>query len=298
MKPRGFQIGTFGLDALGLLINVRSAVDQGASLIRYQMMHPDAPGWTAQQYQAWWRDQLDLIRDMIYEMRDRGIFAHIVVDCHTGPGPAESSHSCITNTYWRAIWRENWLAAVEHLKDLDEIWGYDLLNEPLCRNQRKWLQFAGDLAKQIRQQDRRTRIIIESRKGAPGAFRAMRPINVPKVWYSAHIYKPRKLCFYGIFDNITADQARRAARNLTIEKAETILEPVRTFQRRYKVPIYIGEIGCSIRTHPDDRDHFFRQFLSLFNRYRWAWSVHAWRESWEFDYESYGGLIPIMDKIK
>ena len=54
------------------------------------------------------------------------------------------------------------------------------------------------------------------------------------------------------------------------------MAPVRVFQQKYHVPIFVGEFGCA-RFAPGVED-WLRDQMDLYEQYGWSWAYWAFRE--------------------
>jgi hypothetical protein len=62
-------------------------------------------------------------------------------------------------------------------------------------------------------------------------------------------------------------------------EVERTLSPVVEFQKRYHVPIFIGEFSAP-RWRGDDANRYLRDVIEVCESHGWSWAYHAWRE-WE-----------------
>ncbi|MDR1280521.1 MAG: glycoside hydrolase family 5 protein [Opitutaceae bacterium] len=221
----------------------------------------------------------------------------IVIDMHCGPGT--SLNALLSNQlswepgmqrFFAGIWRE--IAA--KYKDEPAIYGYDLLNEPREGNYvytpdggLDWNRLAEKISRAIREVDPTTPIIIEGAPwGSAGALEFLQPINVPNIIYSFHIYSPHAYTHQGVgkdtppglpwpgtFDGKHWDKA-------ALEKE---VEPVVVFQKKYNVPVYVGEFGAT-RWAPGN-EQYLDDLISIFEKHGWDWTYHAFREYHGWDAE-------------
>ena len=57
---------------------------------------------------------------------------------------------------------------------------------------------------------------------------------------------------------------------------EARLTPVRAFQRKYHVPIFVGEFGCA--RYAPGAEQWLRDQMDLYEKYGWSWTYWAYRE--------------------
>ncbi|MDR0933402.1 MAG: glycoside hydrolase family 5 protein [Victivallales bacterium] len=213
----------------------------------------------------------------------------IVIDMHTGPATkinAELSNALSWDPAKQQLLVDVWREIATKYRKNPNIYGYDLLNEPREENYNPadgaddWNTLAGRIARAIREVDSDTPIIIEpAHWGGPAGLESFIPINVPKVIYSIHYYRPGAYThqmvsktypnsgsYPGTFSGEYFDKAR-------LEKG---LERAIEFQKKYNVPIYVGEFGVA-RWAPN-AEQYLDDIISIFEKYGWDWSYHSFRE--------------------
>ena len=177
----------------------------------------------------------------------------------------------------------------------DAIWGYDLLNEPLIREQLpyapiEWRALAVRTIKAIREIDKDTWIIYEVGPGGGWrGFEDLKPLPDDKVIYSFHFYQPGQFTHQGLSANQLQDAGLLAkAQSLGISypgliggiywdraEMERQLKPVIDFQQKYRVPIFVGEFSVIAWAPPDSAAQYLRDFCDLAEKHGWSWTYHA-----------------------
>lgn len=79
------------------------------------------------------------------------------------------------------------------------------------------------------------------------------------------------------------------------EVLRQLLQPLKDYQEKYRVPIYIGEFS-SIRWAPNNSTfNYLRDCIELFEEYNWDWTFHAFREwdGWSVEHST-GYYDPIL----
>ena len=226
----------------------------------------------------------------------------VVIDPHTTPGTGMST----TTRPGDALWKD--FAMHDHLLRLwqhiarryagrgEVIAGYDLLNEPALPDggaagtPADWNLLVRKLIKTIRAIDTVHTIIIEPPvfRGKDGRTRdrlqGMGYLEAPpdaNLVYSPHMYEPHEFTHQGVAGrpepvSYPAVIAGREWNRNTVEQA---LEPVAEFQRRYRVPVFIGEFSAP-RWRGEDANRYLRDVIEVCEEHGWSWAYHAWRE-WE-----------------
>jgi len=196
-------------------------------------------------------------------------------------------------------------------KNSSTVWAYDLANEPVVSKQYPynytypldntilmWPSLADSLVKVIREIDPVKAIIIESLNYGI-TLDDIKPIDasIPNIIYSAHVYQPGKLTgqfgpetpiysYPGTIDGVYYDKA----------KLKELLAPLKAYQDKYRVPIYIGEFSC-IRWAPNNSAYkYIRDCIEIFEEYNWDWSFFAYREwnGWSVEHSTgyYDNVLP------
>ncbi len=297
---RGFMVGRF---------DDQTAKDirrWGGNMIRLQLF----PLRFAQQRKSDWESALpaflDDVENKVKIARDNGL--KVAVDLHQAPVPGVRgdyselwTHPDLEKNFVRL-----WTALAERLKPYREtIWGYDLYNEPLDRNQlpnapKEWRPLAIKLLKAIRAIDPEVWIIYEPGPGG-GSFglNNMYPLPDYRVIYSTHFYTPGEFTHQGIL-NIAGTDLAKAMEKINIrypgeingkqyDKAalDASLKTVDEFVARYPVPYYIGEFSV-VRWAPEGSgEQYLRDVMELFEQRGWSWSYHAFREfqGWSLEHD-------------
>ena len=196
----------------------------------------------------------------------------------------------------------------------DVIWGYDILNEPLDRAQlplppRQWRGVALKIIAAIRTVDPETWIIYEvGPAGMFAGFKNLEPLPDKRVIYSAHYYCPHEFTHAGVNTVAGTTEAmkrinveyplaisglRQSAWELGIfqkppmsipkelckiwdkEFQRLVLTPAVEFQKKYGVPIYVGEFSAVRWAPVDALERYLREAIELFEENGWSWSFHC-----------------------
>ena len=299
---RGFMMsGSFTAD------DCKDAKAWGANVIRVQL----APvSFASQRKTSLWEAlpaYLDRIETQVKYAVEAGL--NVVIDLHQPP--FENVKSFDHAEFWErndleAGFCRFWTELVKRLLPYKaHIWGYDLLNEPLDRSQlpgvtRQWRPIAQKIIQTIRELDKDTWIIFEPGPGSLfTGFRNLEPLDDPKIIYSGHFYEPQDFTHQGVFNIAGTDLAEAKTKtgitypgqvNNTYwdkERLEQLLKAADDFQKRWNVPIYVGEFSV-IRWAPKESAlQWLRDALSLFEERGWSWSYHAFREfhGWSLEHD-------------
>lgn len=204
-----------------------------------------------------------------------------------------------------------WKLVATRYKNSPAVWAYDLANEPIVspypysytypldNSILMWPQLADTLVKEIRKIDTEKGIIIESLNYSIN-MDDIKPIDasVPNIIYSVHMYQPQSLThqqfssqtpaysYPGTIDGVYYDKA----------KLKEILAPMKAYQEKYRVPIYIGEFGC-IRWAPNNSAYnYLRDCIEIFEEYNWDYAYNTFRtwDGWSVEHSTgwYDSVLP------
>ena len=221
-------------------------------------------------------EEIAKLDSMLPACRKYGL--HVVVDLHS-PG-MKTFESTANQDKLVEIWKK--LAA--HYRGNPVIWGYDIVNEPRLDEWKEgamlWNDLAERVCREIRKIDPVTAIIIEPEKmGLPEGFSTLRPVSVPNVVYSVHMYNPGQFTHNRVYDKNQKVYTYPGDIDGTVWNKEELrknLQPVIDFQKKYGVHIYVGEFSA-IRWSPGSAQ-YFSDLIDIFEENDWDWTYHAFRE--------------------
>jgi endoglucanase len=274
-----------GLRTLGRVWN--------ANLIRWQLIHTGraTPIKTPADYDAWLEGELKKLDAAIPLCEKYGIY--VVLDLHSPPGGKRtaggysgSDDRLFTDKACQDKFVEVWQRMAKRYRGAKVIWGYDLANEPVedafAEGCDDWQGLAERAAKAIRAIDPERTIIVEPANwGGPAGMSQLRPIDVPNVVYSVHMYNPGSFTHQGVFGEWTKKVSYPGETEGKMwDKAalEASLKPAVDFQKAFGVHIYVGEFSA-IRWAPDgSAARYLKDCIDIFESHGWDWSYHAFRE--------------------
>ena len=229
------------------------------------------------------------------------------------PGVRRDQHEYWAHPDLERLHVEAWRRIATRLLPLrHNVFGYDLLNEPLDRSvvprpPAAWRGLAIRIIAAIRAVDPDTWIIFEPSAGGTFAgFFDLEPLPDAKVMYSAHFYFPHLFTHQGV-NNVAGTLLTTAMTQVKVPyplpvaalKGDTwelnfhrlpdltlfdraamdrIAAPALAFQRKHKVPFYLGEFSV-IRWAPHDAAlRYLGEVIDLCESNGWSWSYHGFRE--------------------
>ena len=261
--------------------------DWNANLIRWQLTHwqPKGDSFDLDAYDRWLESKLALLDAALPSCREHGMY--VVVDLHSKPcGGPDSGKTLFNSKECQDRFVANWRRMALRYRDSDVVWGYDLANEPqehaVDVELLDWHDLAEAAGKAIREVDTRHAIIVEPADGGnPYGFNGFRPIDVPNVVYSVHMYLPHAFTHQGVRGQWSKQYAypgEIGGKRWDKAQLELALKPAIDFQRGYNVHMYAGEFSA-IRWAPDGSAHrYLRDCIDIFEEHGWDWSYHAFRE--------------------
>lgn len=278
----------------------RELAKWNVNLIRFQIVNPRNSGVdlsTGKAFQNWidsWIPEINRVLKLCEKYNIK-----VVLDLHSGPA-AKQGKLYNNKMAWNHDCQDSLVKAWEKLastyKNNPAVWGYDILNEPreddyvyMPNGPLDWNRLAEKIALAIRNIDKETPIIVEPpRWGSPQALLTFKPIAVDNVIYSVHFYAPHQYTHQGIHnrpDNISYP-GKIAGKNWDKETIRKQLEPVVWFQKKYNVPIYIGEFSVA-RWAPGGA-RWLKDTIDIFEENGWDWTYHAFREyhGWSVEHSS------------
>ena len=282
-RLRGAMISP-GIDEAGLRT---LGQEWNANVIRWQLVNyrPQGDKLDLAGYETWLKGELAKLDAALPLCQKYGLY--VVVDLHSPPGGSEASgKGLFTDKSCQDKFIEVWQMMARKYKNSKAVWGYDLVNEPMenavTLDLSDWSELAERTGKAIRKIDTEHAIIVEPPQGGnPFGFDHFRPVVVPKVVYSAHMYLPHAFTHQRVFGDKTAHWVYPGVIDGKLwDKAqlEAALKPVIDFQKTYGVHIYMGEFSA-IRWAPDNSAYrYLRDVIDIFEKYGWDWSYHAFRE--------------------
>ena len=188
-----------------------------------------------------------------------------------------------------------WGKIAAHFKGRRSIAGFDLFNEPAAAYASKggyvaWRTFAIAMIKRIRSADPSRICIIETPPYWPTSYVGTvwgQPIKArpyarfmhlpfPNLVYSFHMYEPLFITMQGLpgYPGVHPYPTK----TWNYKTLSALVKPVKAFQDKYRVPIYVGEFSC-IRWAPDGTAmRYVHDCIRIWNKEGWSWTYHAFDE--------------------
>ncbi len=204
-----------------------------------------------------------------------------------------------------------WSLLAQNLRHLENVVGYDLLNEPFTPDDvaQGYLDemsatYAGTLNAlyqktigAIREWDSETRIILESTYWAsPRTLQFLQTYDDPGIVYSFHMYAPpaytirglnrSRFAYPGLIRN-WPDSKWGDSIFWDKETIRTFLGEVKDWQTKHAIAdqnIFVGE--CGVCREVAGAQRYLFDVLDILGEFRWSWAVFAFRDA-EWDAMNY-----------
>jgi aryl-phospho-beta-D-glucosidase BglC (GH1 family) len=237
----------------------------------------------------------------------------IIIDLHTVPGGntmTEANDGIFNSDICVNKFIEIWKRIARKFKDYPALYGYDLINEPKQTKEVKYDYWTVQkmAAEAIRRIDPETPIFVTSNlNSSQYTFSYLSPLKLKNIIYEVHCYDPFEYTHgkYTSKDRIAGKEHKSYpgifyGTKWDCDSLIYKLAQVRQFEKNHHAKIYVGEF--STRASSVGGDQFLKDYISIFEKYGWDWTYHAFREakiwSLEFDGPSDDELIPSLDNSR
>ena len=300
---RGAMIGPKVSEA-----DLRELASWGANHIRFQMnwdTFPQSPAdnATRTEYSDWLDSQLKRLDSLLPVCEKLGL--QVVVDMHTpvcGRYPDSLTDPLIFKLFrdknCQQQFMEDWKIIAKKYANKKIIWGYDLLNEPhegvVPSELMNWRQLAENTVKEIRAIDPEAKIIYEPAIDTLSKDiiqkKELIPLSYGNIAYSIHLYSPIEFTHQGVnnYPHPVNYPAKIGNTYWDINQQRKIYQPLIDFQKKYQVPIYIGEFSVIRWAPAKDAEQCLKDFITIIEENSWNAAYHAFREwnGWSVEFDS------------
>lgn len=254
--------------------------DWNVNLIRYQMQPGNRNISTPELYLSWIDDEMKKVDSIMPLLKKHGM--KVVIDLHTGPNTKVSkvASNILTESTNFSTLIETWKRLAAHFKGNPLIYGYDLLNEPVATEATlaSWQKVVETLVEAIRKIDPVTPIIIEPCAAIDNFDGGLKPIRAENIIYSPHFYQPFSYSHQGVHNKWLkwSYPGYIAGTYWDKEQLRVAMKSTIDFQRKYNVPIFVGEF--SVICWAKGGEKYLSDLIELMEEYGWDWTYHAFRE--------------------
>jgi len=258
MTLRGYQVAP-GASSVA----VGEAVNQGAKLIRYQILSP------VSDLSLWLDESLEQTRKLFREVYNAFPGVTFILDLHRVPAETPAGITTLVKRYWTD--------ALKIIPPRPTRLILDVLNEPAITVSAN-TALMREMVTFIRASRRSIPISVTSAYGDPTNFSRI-PFfdNDPNIYYQFHYYAPMNFTHQGVH-NYPTGKVYPTAQNDS-KRMRQYLDRVYNFRQKYpNAHILCGEFSCVDFTDPVSRAKWTRDVVIHLQRLKAHWCWHAWRE--------------------
>lgn len=183
----------------------------------------------------------------------------------------------------------------------DELIAFEVLSEPYVEVNKKpllpkeWPDLMIKIVSAIRSHSNKWIVITPGPGGLPRGYTDFFPLNDSHIVYGAHMYEPHLYTLQGIGESRPAGLAYPGRIGLTYwdkSAIEKSFKPLRDFQKKYQVPVWIGEFSAT--RWAIGGEQYLSDVISLSKSYSWGWAYfniggfHGWDPDYDANYPSEG----------
>jgi endoglucanase len=269
------------------LKDIQDLAALGANFIAYQIIWAGpADTATLQEYDTWLANRLQFVDQLVNQAE--ALNMKILLVLHTPPGgfssrTAPATHRVFNDDAFRNRIKTVWQEIATRYRDSKAIYGFDLLNEPAIGSRSKvgfdqWNTLAQELVAIVRAAAPTQKIVIEPVYGNPDLFRSLRPIKDTNVAYSFHSYFTSQFRNQGLNGRLANVPYPKGKFNRNA-LAKSVQGAVKFVRKNKGVSIIAGEFAAPRWAPKQGALNYLRDSINIFEKNRWDWANHAWREA-------------------
>lgn len=208
---------------------------------------------------------------------------YCILDLHAACGSQNSDWHADSKGE-ASLWKEGryqeklaqlWQGLARRYRDEETIAGFDILNEPVCKDARPVLRLYKELVSRIREIDKEHIIFLEGNRWAQELEFLGEPWD-ENLAYSIHFYAPLEFTFR--FVRNLRYPGRICGRHYSKKDLKSILAGYYKIKKRWQVPIYVGEFGLnSPCPYCHQEGAWLKDALDLFNEFRFHWTYWTYK---------------------
>lgn len=293
-KPRDNSIRYRGITA-GNNLTDQDLADLGnwpVNVLRYALAwHESADTATQEEYFIWLDAQLTRLDQVLAIAEQAGY--KVAVQLFTPPGGfvvnegGAALHSIFAKEWAQTAYLKAWEIIAARYPNDARIAAFHLLNEPAQKRVAPgllaWPQLAEKAIAVVRNFDQSTPLIIDAVYGNPNKIGALAEIQGDNLIYGFNFYLPYGFVKQGLPGFKPTVKYPTDSSNRRI--IESRLGAVFRFQRKKQARIWIGEFSITRWTPTRFAVRYLKDILAIFEKNRWNWTYHAYREADVWDLE-------------
>jgi len=277
------------------LEDLQALLELGANVVRYELTDVAAGLYDEDGYRVWVRGHLDHLDTLIPLIAAHN--AKVIIDLHTPPGGVDTSGAKpIARMFKDKPWARQciqtvWAEIALRYKHAPTVLAFDLMNEPAGTSLQVY-NLMTNLVEVIRLVNHEKPCIVSAPFSDPK--NPLKVVPGRHIWYTIHFYSPLPMTHQGIYEF----PAPRVYPNGNVHKARMIrdFEPVVAFQKKHKVPVYVGEYAISEHAPADSRKRWYTDITGLLEKYGFNNTFHAWREHPVWSIEVHPEVLDVFKK--
>jgi len=262
------------------------------NVLRYSLAwHEPADSASEEEYFVWLDEQLIRL-DQVLTVADQ-VGYKVVVQLFTPPGgfirneSGAALHSIFVKQWAQTAYLKAWQVIATRYAGDPRIAALHLLNEPAQKRVAEgllpWTQLAPKVIKVIRDIDPSTPLIIDAVYGNPNKIGALSKVKGSNLIYGFNLYLPYGFVKQGLPGFKSSVKYPTATSNKGI--IESRLKSVFRFQKKEKARIWVGEFSVTRSTATSSAVRYLKDLVSIFEKNRWNWTYHSFREADVWDLE-------------
>lgn len=271
--------------------------EYSANVVRYQVSWGEAANAaTEEQYFEWFNNELEHFDSLVPVFRASGI--KVIFDLHTPPGGISNPNPPFPQMrIFAEKWAQDavirlWDQVANRYKDNDVVVAYQLVSEPAtgvrsAPGLKGWYDLQKILGQAVRKYDKKKYLIVSAAYSDPTKLDRVRfPRQLGKAIHCINFYYPISFLRQGVELPILSEDYPTA--RFKKKSLENNLKKAIAFQKKSKALIYVAEFTSSRFGPPGSDVRYLTDVLNVFEKYKWNWTYHAWREAlvWSIEHDS------------
>ena len=245
----------------------------------------------ADTYAAWLDSAMDLLDQQIPLYQAAGI--KLIVNLYSPPGgfsrrDSKAAHRIFQKQWAQDAYLASWDKVASRFANNPQIIAMDLLNEPAQYSRPAsplldWNALALAAANKIRSYNGAMPIVLSPLYGKTTQIVNLKKMPLSNVIYTIHFYEPWRFVHQGIFNSKVYKYPDSYWNRGQLQSS---LTPIINFQKKNKVRVYVGEFSVARWAPKASSKTYLNDLFSLFEKYKWDWTYHAFREAnvWSLEY--------------
>lgn len=174
----------------------------------------------------------------------------------------------------------------------DELAAFEVISEPKLRAfghvelPKEWPELMRRIVRTIRQYSDKWIVVTPGVGGKPQGYKGFRPLDDNRIIYGAHMYEPYPYTLQGIDGRMIGLRYPGNINGVYWDRARltAALRPLRQFQDKYDVPVWLGEFSAARWAKGSGR--YLLDVVNLCDEYGWGWAYFniGGFNAWDPDY--------------